>query len=174
MATSEMPMLRWLSRNSVGIHEPKVNSGQPDVFLVAGRWSNPKILCSSTGTVAPFLALSWEVSVGWAGGTKSMISWKSIPCHACMADPWYLYLPTWHGWFLPVDVGIYTFCPMDSMAFYGLKGTSSNGTTLPGNKIRFLALKMATMMIRVCHNHLKQPLKIGETLHHQGTKPVNL
>ena len=27
---------------------------------------------------------------------------------------------------------------------------------------------------RVCHNHLKQPYRIGETLHHQGTIPVNL
>ena len=26
----------------------------------------------------------------------------------------------------------------------------------------------------VCHNHLKQPLKIGEILNHQGTIPGNL
>ena len=26
---------------------------------------------------------------------------------------------------------------------------------------------------RLCHNHLKQPYKVGETLHHQGWIPVN-
>ena len=30
------------------------------------------------------------------------------------------------------------------------------------------------MSFGVCHNHLKQPPKIGETLYHQGTVPANL
>ena len=37
-----------------------------------------------------------------------------------------------------------------------------------------IANSWVSFRYRVCHNDLKQPSKIGETLHHQGTIPVNL